>query len=235
VTRTDIWIAILDSNLELMANISRWLLNLFLKSNCPLCQRPTGELICTYCQKQIQACQFQNPAEFWRGDFPLFAWGTYQGTVKRSIAAFKYENQPELARPLGTWLGKAWQQSPPIRGKLAIVPIPMHPEKQKQRGFNQAELLAESFCRLTGHKLRSTILSRVKATAAQFSLSAQAREQNLQGAFQVTTSGQKFPEPVLLLDDIYTTGATARSAKAVLEAAGIPVVGIIALTTTKKF
>lgn len=217
-----------------MANISRWFLNLFLKSSCPLCQRPTGELVCPYCQKQIQACQLQNPAEFWQGDLPLFAWGNYQGTVKRSIGALKYEGQPELARPLGTWLGKAWQQSPPIRGKLAIIPIPMHPEKQKQRGFNQAELLAESFCRLTGHKLRSTNLSRVKATTAQFSLSRQAREQNLQGAFQVTTSSQKLREPVLLLDDIYTTGATARSAKIALEAAGMPVVGIIALATTKK-
>jgi ComF family protein len=217
-----------------MANISRWFFNLFLKSNCPLCQRPTGEIVCTYCQKQIQSCQSQNPAEFWRGDLPLFGWGNYQGTVKRSIAALKYENQPELAQPLGTWLGKAWQQSPPVRGKLAIVPIPMHPEKQKQRGFNQAELLAVSFCRLTGYKLRSTALSRVRETTAQFSLSVQAREQNLQGAFQVTTSGQKLREPVLLLDDIYTTGATARSAKAVLEAAGISVVGIIALATTKK-
>ena len=167
----------------------------------------------------------------------MFTWGNYQGTVKQAIAALKYQNHPELARPLGTWLGMAWRQNPPIPGRCAIVPIPMHPAKQKQRGFNQAELLAREFCRVTGQELRSHALVRVKETTAQFSLSAQEREKNLDRAFTLGREGQqlqKSKRPVLLLDDIYTTGATAQSARLALQKSGIKVAGIIALATSRK-
>lgn len=218
-----------------MKKISQWLLNLFLQSPCPLCQRPAGEFFCGYCQKQLQSYQLKNHQEFWGGDLPLFVWGTYQGTVKQAIAALKYNNHPELARPLGTWLGTAWRQAAPIKSKCLVVPIPMYADKQKQRGFNQAELLAESFCQITGYKLRSHALIRVKETKAQFSLSTQEREKNLQAAFKLGKEGQHLQYPVLLLDDIYTTGATARAAKEILQQNGINVAGIVALTTTKKF
>jgi len=220
-----------------MKPISQWLLNLFLQSSCPLCDRPAGELLCRYCQQQLQTCELKNCQEFWTGDLPLFSWSIYQGRVKQAIAALKYKNHPELARPLGTLLGNAWRQSAPLGGikdKCIVVPIPMHRDKQKQRGFNQAELLAQSFCRISGQELRSHALSRTKETKAQFSLSAQEREQNLSAAFQLGKEGQHLKYPVLLLDDIYTTGATARAAKLVLQQSGIKVVGIIALATTKK-
>jgi ComF family protein len=219
-----------------MANISQWLLNLFLQSSCPLCQRPAGELFCRYCEQQLQSYQIADYQEFWHGELPMFTWGNYQGTVKQAIAALKYQNHPELARPLGAWLGMAWRQNPPIKGRCTIVPIPMHPDKQKQRGFNQAELLAQGFCRVTGQELRSHALVRVKETTAQFSLSAQEREKNLDRAFTLGREGQQLQKSksVLLLDDIYTTGATARSARLALQKSGIKVAGIIALATTRK-
>ncbi len=220
-----------------MKKISQWLLNLFLQSPCPLCQRSGGEHFCRYCQQQLQSYQLKNCQEYWTGDLPLFAWGTYQGSVKQAIAALKYSNHPELARPLGNWMGTAWQQASPIKSKCIVVPIPMHSEKQKQRGFNQAELLAQSFCQITRHELRSHALIRGKETKAQFSLSASEREKNLQAAFQLGREGQQLKHlkhPVLLLDDIYTTGATARAAKEILQRSGIKVAGIVALATTKK-
>lgn len=220
-----------------MKNISQWLLNLFLQSPCPLCQRSGGEYFCRYCQQQLQSYQLKNCQEFWEGDLPLFTWGTYQGSVKQAIAALKYQNHPELARPLGTWLGTAWREASPLKHKCVVVPIPMYLEKQKQRGFNQAELLAQSFCRITGYELRSQALIRVKETKAQFSLSVQEREINLQAAFKLGREGQDLKHlkrPVLLLDDIYTTGATARAAKEILQRSGFNVAGIVALATTKK-
>ncbi len=220
-----------------MKKISQWLLNLFLQSSCPLCQRSGAEYFCRYCQQQLQSYQLENSQEFWSGDLPLFTWGTYQGSVKQAIAALKYNNHPELARPLGAWLGKAWCAAAPMKSKCIVVPIPMHPEKQKQRGFNQADLLAQSFCQITRHELRSQALIRAKETKAQFSLSAAEREKNLQAAFQLGREGQQLKQlkqPVLLLDDIYTTGATARAAKEVLQRSGIKVAGIVALATTQK-
>lgn len=212
-------------------------LNLFLQSNCPLCQRPTDGELCKYCQRQVLSCQFPNPSQFWEGQLPVFAWGVYGGAIKRAIAALKYDNQPQLARPLGHWLGEAWLTSKVAAGtkNLTVVPIPLHANKLQQRGYNQAELLAQSFCDFTRLPLCGDGLERVRATEAQFGLTASKREENLAEAFRVSKKFQlrRQTTPVLLLDDIFTTGATARAAAQTLQQAGIPVYGLVAIATTR--
>ena len=211
--------------------LTGWL-NLLLESQCPLCRRSSKQEFCQDCQRQVQYCQLVHPAEFWQAPLPIFAWGSYEGALKRSLVALKYHNQPQLARPLGHWLAQTWLNSP-LAGvtPLIVVPIPMHPDKQKQRGFNQAELLARSFCEFSRLPLQPQGLSRIRETEAQFNLSATARAQNLSGAFRL---GQAFAHhrpanAILLLDDIYTTGATARAAAQVFHQHDIAVYGVIAV------
>jgi ComF family protein len=212
------------------------LLNLFLQSNCPLCQRQTPQEFCQYCVKQLHSSHLREPNSRSQESIPVFAWGMYSGSLKRAIAAMKYENQPQIARPLGQWLGEAWLNSPQRNRRLIVVPIPLHPTKQKKRGYNQAALIAESFCQTTGLKLKQNGLARVRDTEAQFGLSASKREKNLAEAFAL---GKEFSQcrpdvPVLLIDDIYTTGATAKSAVEVLHQCGIAVEGLAAVATAVK-
>jgi len=213
-----------------------FLLSLFLKSNCPLCDRSTATEFCEYCQRQLLRCQLPNPSDLWQGDLPVFVWGNYGGILKQAIAALKYENQPQLARPLGHWLGAAWLKSPIARQakKLTVIPIPLHPQKLQQRGFNQAELIAASFCQFTRYQQQPKGLERIRTTAAQFGLSPSQRSQNLADAFRVNQhlSPRVTNSPILLVDDIYTTGATVRSAAATLRQQGIQVYGVIAIATT---
>ena len=196
------------------------LLSLLLKENCPLCCRSADDTLCADCQGQLQDCKLENCSQFWQGDLPLFAWGTYGGELRRAIASLKYHNHPELARPLGYWLGKAWGEANPLgkRKKLTVVPIPIHPQRRKERGFNQAELLARSFCRYTGYPLAAKALKRVKATEAFFNLNLQERKEQLKEAFAKGKGIRrcKLGSPVLILDDIHTTGQTARQAAQVL-------------------
>lgn len=172
----------------------------------------------------------------------MFAWGTYGGSLKRAIAQFKYENQRQLARPFGEWLAQAWLHSmhgmqPAVASELRralIVPIPLHAQKQQQRGFNQAELLAQQFCQLTGCSLKPKGLQRARSTEALFGLSKGQREQMMTEAFEL---GKEFQPgqvklPVVLFDDIYTTGATVRSAMQTLRRHGIRVQGVIVLAKT---
>lgn len=212
------------------------LLNLFLESSCPLCQRQTSQEFCQYCVKQLHSCHLAEPNSRWQESIPVFAWGMYSGSLKRAIAAMKYENHPQIARPLGQWLGEAWLNSPQTNRRLIVVPIPLHLSKQKKRGYNQAALIAESFCQTTGLKLKQNGLARVRDTEAQFGLSASKREKNLAEAFAL---GKQFSNyrpniPVLLIDDIYTTGATAKSAVQVLHQCGIAVEGLAAVATAVK-
>lgn len=214
------------------------LLALFLKSNCPLCDRPADVEFCEYCQRQLLHCQLKNPGNFWQGELPVFVWGTYGGALKRAIAALKYDNQPQLARPLGHWLGQAWLKSPAATRaeKLTVVPIPLHSSKLQQRGYNQTELIAQGFCEFTGYKQQPRGLERVRETEAQFGLSMQQREQNLADAFAIgkSLSHYQTASPVLLLDDIYTTGATVRAAAQALQRQRIHVYGIVAIASSKR-
>lgn len=212
------------------------LLNLFLQSNCPLCERPTSQDFCLDCSRQLERCKL--PKHEWlSADVPVFAWGLYGGILKRAIAVLKFENKPDLARPLGYWLAQAWLNSQlPATNSLIVVPIPLHVNKLQQRGFNQAALLAQSFCNMTGLKLQHYGLERVQQTEALFGLSALEREKKLAKAFGLG-SGFRRHHPtnsVLLLDDIYTTGATAFSAAQTLRDLDISVYGLVAIATSQK-
>ncbi len=214
--------------MQTFKNHLKTLLNSFLESNCPLCERSNSNVLCNYCVKQLDKCQIPNPNSLWQNPLPVFAWGRYGGVLKRAIAAMKYDNHPEIASILGQLLGEAWLlNAPSPEHKPIVVPIPLHPHKQKQRGFNQAALIAKSFCETTGLKLKSKGLERVRETEAQHSLSSSDRSKNLATAFSVGRDLYKPPlQPVLLLDDIYTTGATAKSAIQVLHESQITVLGI---------
>lgn len=213
---------------------SQWL-SLVTKSACPLCQRPTDTFFCVDCQRQVTECRLSSPGWQAGTPMPVFAWGVYQGALKRSIAALKYHHHPQLAVPLGTWMAVAWNQHPERYQSAIVVPIPVHPAKQKERGFNQAELLAKSFCAMTGLPLRSQGLVRQRETEAQFRLGGTARSQNVKGAFDLGQPfAQKMPDhPVLLVDDIFTTGATAQAAAQTLRSHGIRVRGMVVLAISK--
>ncbi len=211
--------------------------NLFLKANCPLCQRSAAGEFCGYCHKQLQRCQLADPGRFWDSEQRVFVWGEYGGTLKRAIAALKYDGNPQLAKPLGGWLAEAWLSFPELAiDNLTVVPIPMHKSKIKDRGFNQAELLAESFCELTGLPLQRHGLERVKNTQALFALTPQQRKAEMKDALSLGKDfRRRLPRNrVLLVDDIYTSGTTVKSAIQILKDSGISVYGTVALASPTK-
>lgn len=204
------------------------LISVLTVSRCPLCERPADAYFCTSCARQVQACELKghkvSPGE---DSLCIVAWGRYTDALKRAIASLKYDNHPELALPLGEWLAAAWLELPQRPARLTVVPIPMHVSKQQQRGFNQAELLAEHFCDQTRLPLLRQGLIRHRETTAQFGLTATTRADNLKDAFAIGKDClARSPAPVLLLDDIYTTGATVRSAAQTLRRQGIRVWGV---------
>ncbi|MBE9013293.1 ComF family protein [Pseudanabaenaceae cyanobacterium LEGE 13415] len=199
-------------------------LNLVLQKSCSLCDRPTSEPLCVDCQRRLECDRLSNPAQFWQDQPKLFVWGNYTDTLKRTISKLKYDRQSELAIPLGESLARSWLEAEFTRTKLAIVPIPLHIEKQKQRGYNQAELISRAFCNLTGDLHQPLGLQRIRATEALFNLSPKQRELTLSQVFEIGKICRD--RPVLLIDDIHTTGATARSAIQVLHRNGIRVMGI---------
>ncbi len=197
-----------------------------------MCDRPADRILCRYCYRQLQDSQLPQPDRYWQGDLPLFAWGKYEGSVKQAIGKLKYDGHRSIADLYGELLAQSWQiSSLPLPKKLTIVPIPLHPEKLSARGFNQAESIARSFCQVTGDRLDLS-LHRTRSTVAQFGLSRSARQENVAGAFALASSSVLKPgATVLLIDDIYTTGATVRSAADVLRSMQINVCGVAVVAT----
>lgn len=214
------------------------LLALFLEEDCPLCHRNTKQIFCVDCQRRLDQCQLPNPMQFWQGDLPLLVWGRYEQELKRAIAALKYEHNPQIGKTMGFWLGKAWLSASLSKKypQLTVIPIPMHSQKLKERGFNQAELIARGFSQFTGYPLNHKGLVRIKETEALFNLNKEQRQQQLKQAFSITKylSINDKTRPILLIDDIYTTGTTAKEAKRILQNQGFSVIGIAAVSTTQK-
>ena len=238
------WLKFISNNwkLDRLANVVS---DSFWQANCPLCKRPTSSILCKDCDRQINACQ---SPEFLQSDdpisldIPLYSWGIYDGALKRAIAACKYENHPEIMEAIAVKIADTWKRSPNIRlfnqiPKISVIPIPLHENKLKSRGFNQAETLARRFCEITRLQCHPHLLQRVKDTKAQMQTkSKKEREENLSKAFTVKLSPNlraSNTQSVILFDDIYTTGATIREAIATLAISHISVRGVIVLARPK--
>lgn len=141
----------------------------------------------------------------------------FAGPLQRALHRLKYRRDVILADSLAQLLHTAWQQQRLPRG--LVVPVPLSAERQRERGYNQAGLLARGFADLAGLPYRPAAAARVRHTASQVHLSAGARQQNVAGAFAARPAGVR-GQTVLLVDDVCTTGATLAACAAALRAAG---------------
>jgi ComF family protein len=149
------------------------------------------------------------------------------------ITGLKFQGELGFARVLGTLLAQAIIQRETTLPQ-ALIPMPLHAQRLRERGFNQCEAIATHLARRIGVRMDSRLLCRARATRPQSGLSATARAANLRGAFALR-AGRSPPAHVALLDDVMTTGNTAEAAAGVLKAAGCQRVEIWACARAQRF
>ncbi|MGE5334586.1 MAG: ComF family protein [Nitrososphaerota archaeon] len=146
---------------------------------------------------------------------------TYTGAARTALLAFKFAREQRVAGRLATLLTAPFQCD--IHMADMVIPVPLHRSRQRERGYNQAELLAGAFARLQGLSLRTDILARTRATEAQTHLTGMERRRNVAGAFALRASALAATvrgKRILLIDDVTTTGSTLNAAAEPLRAAG---------------
>lgn len=188
--------------------------------HCPRCAEP-GDFKGAVCPR----CEAGVPWEK--------AWAPFEheGALARAIHRFKYEDRADLARPLGLLLAAtAAQTLAAMPGTL--VPLPLHEARYRQRRFDQAALLSAELARVTGRPQSLSRLQRVKDTARQVGLPEAQREANVRGAFRATAVVAG--EDLVLIDDVLTSGATAREAVRVLREAGAGRVFVLTLARASR-
>jgi ComF family protein len=161
------------------------------------------------------------------------AFGHYGGALATAIRRLKYEDRPYLARPLGELLRGACRVAR-LRADV-VVPVPLHPHRLVERGYNQAALLAAHVARELGVSLVTTALARQIDTAPQAKLSGTQREANLATAMGVSSPVAVEGRVVVVVDDVSTTGATLRACRGALLAAGARrVMGVVLARTSSS-
>lgn len=141
----------------------------------------------------------------------------FKGTLRQAMHWLKYRGRTVLAVPLGGLMAEYWKQHPTPADVL--VPVPLHTDRLRARGYNQAALLAREMARRVGLMVEEQTLVRCRSTSSQVKLNAQQRKQNVHGAFTCSGDGLAGKQ-VLLIDDVCTTGATLEACAIALRAGG---------------
>ena len=168
------------------------------------------------------------------------AFGVYDQALMEGLHRFKYKGKVQLARPLGTLLLAAlligWDDDPPD----LVVPVPLHASRFRERGFNQAFLLIRDWHRMAAELpvalpnmgIDREVLVRNRWTEPQTGLGRSVRLKNIKNAFDVKDGTRVFQKKILLVDDVYTTGATVDECARVLLKAGAEWVDVLTLART---
>ena len=172
------------------------------KQICPVCQKPSGS------GQTHPRCQTKYSLNGLISVFP------YQGMIKEAIKKLKYRFVTDLAEEL---IDLVVISLPPLFPKKAfLLPVPLHPKRQRWRGFNQAELLGEMLAKKKGWPIRSHLLSRIKYTSPQVKLKGKARQKNIKGVFEPQPKA-RLGSKLILFDDVWTTGSTLKEAARMLK------------------
>jgi ComF family protein len=213
----------------------RALFNFALPDSCLHCDAPlqAGEIcLCPDCARSLTLDAGElppAPVDGGRADVETAAAGPafaapYEGALRTLIRGLKFEDRPDAAPLIARLLSEllAVRLGEPERGRVLLVPVPLHRTRRRERGYDQARLLVEALGTRDGYDVDAALLARVRATRPQTRLPRRERLLNLGDSFSVT----RRPPPgraIILVDDVVTTGATLAVATAALARAGVGV------------
>ncbi|HCY19026.1 MAG TPA: amidophosphoribosyltransferase [Deltaproteobacteria bacterium] len=151
--------------------------------------------------------------------------GIYEGVLLEAVQRLKYNGKTSLARPLAKLMTKEFS----MNNYNLIVPVPLHKTRLKERGFNQSLLLARELSKLYNLPIDYLNLRKIRATDPQVNLKGKERIENMKGAFAVKNGAGFKNKKILLIDDVYTTGATVTECSKVLKKAGAKTIDVLTL------
>jgi len=146
--------------------------------------------------------------------------GLFDPNYQTLIHYFKYKRKITLGKKLGRRLGEILKEEEFLEDYDFLIPVPLHPSRERERGYNQSKILADEISRLTSLPLLDKVLFRKKNTRDQTYLTAEERERNVKGAFRLKHSLTLQGKKILLVDDVMTTGTTLKECSKILKEAG---------------
>ena len=218
-----------------LAGMGRTMLALLLPPLCLGCGTPLGSeerWLCAGCSSLVSRSARPRTRIIGPGALALrisYALD-YTPTVSKLITELKYGDKPGLAGVLAPFMDSAL--TGPVPEETAVVPVPIHPSRRRERGYNQSELLAARIACLRGLSLESGILLKTRNTGSQTGLEREQRMENVVDSFGLRRSDRLSGRRVLLIDDVATTGSTLREcARAILGSGAMEVSACVAASS----
>jgi len=185
----------------------RFILEVVFPSLCYICDKPSKDVVCEGCRDSIEHRLLINKVIYLGVPFyKLYSPFLYEMEIRDLIEKFKYQRQRAVVKFFKNYIVNLLDENYDF-----IVPVPLHPLKEKERGFNQSLLIAE----LIKEELQVPIVTegiiRTKYTKTQTKLSRKEREENVKNAFNIKSVKRFIGKKLLIVDDVYTTGSTVRS------------------------
>jgi ComF family protein len=178
-------------------------------------------LVCNHCYVSLPKTNYhlspENPVQkifYGRADVKFaasFLLFQKKGSVQKMLHAIKYRSKPEVGRLLGKWYGADLKKTGSCASCDYIIPVPLHPKRQRKRGYNQSDYFAEGLSEELGIPVLKGILRKTHFTETQTYKTREERWQNTLDSFEITESQSLKNKTILLVDDVITTGATTEA------------------------
>lgn len=201
-----------------MLDFLKQLLDWIYRKNCYICKRPTESgSLCEKCFNEIEISEIGFNQKKYGID--ILSGCLYSDNLKSLIRAIKYHNKRDLALPLAKILTEIIKNND-LDADFQIIPVPMHEKRLKERKYNHMNLIGEELALLTNCSINPNFLKRIKDTKPQYKMSMKERKENMRDAFELDINYFE-NKPVLIIDDICTTGSTLKEITSVLKSNNI--------------
>lgn len=206
-------------------------LDLIFPPICGFCGEIQTKYICNRCERMVNSIVINKIDEYNDKYFNKHLYiFKYEDIIREKIINYKFENRVYLYRTFSEAIIRNKQNIDFITKYDILIPVPIHKERKKQRGYNQSELIAKIIAEeVRNVKLQANILKKEKNIVAQSTLNKAKREENIKDVYKIVNSERIKNKKVLILDDIYTTGSTVNECSKVLKEAGCKDVGVITI------
>ena len=241
------------SRVHILQHVGRCLLDFVYPPQCPACDGPLGaasSILCETCWtdigriSQVRCLRCGSPSDTAMDSCPICRdWdsalqrscvlGNFEGVLRSAVLALKFKHQKELGRECGRRLGSRLEFEVLLRQLDVLVPVPLHPARQRERGYNQSCLICLGISEVWNLPVRADLIHRKIQTRQQASLDLETRKRNMEDAF-VWKGKDRLCGCVGLVDDVITTGSTMSSCARLLIENGADSVCGLAVATAPR-
>ena len=220
-----------------MREILEKILDIFYPQTCSICGKLNAKSLCNKCKIKLEK-EFNFQTEDYSQDLEKnfkehHYFFRYENLIRNQILSLKFQEKPYIYKTIAYFLENKRKNFENLKKYDIIIVVPISKKRQKERGYNQSELLAKEISKMLSIKIEKNIIRKIKNTPPQSSLNKEQRQENIRGVYKAFNIEKIENKNILIIDDIYTTGNTVNECAKVLVEKGIHKQRIGVLTIAK--